>query len=95
VSHFGNRVRQLRIERGLTLERVAKKIGSEKGYLSEIENHKVNPPSVKVINKVAKLLGQDVRTLVLLAWVDKAPAMLRKDAGEFLKWIQQEPGSPE
>jgi transcriptional regulator with XRE-family HTH domain len=88
VSHFGDLVRKLRKEKGLTLEAVAKKIGSHKGYVSGIENDKVNPPSVKIIKKYAKLFGQDARTLARLAWVDKAPAILREDAERFLEWVQ-------
>ncbi len=86
MSHFGDRVRTLRKEKGLTLDVVAKKIGSHKGYVSGIENDKVNPPSVKIIKKFAKLFGQDARSLARLAWVDKAPAILREDAEEFLEW---------
>jgi transcriptional regulator with XRE-family HTH domain len=88
VSHFGDLVKKLRKEKGLTLEAVAKKIGSHKGYVSGIENDKVNPPSVKIIQKYAKLFGQDARALARLAWVDKAPAILKKDAEEFLRWCQ-------
>jgi transcriptional regulator with XRE-family HTH domain len=74
VSHFGDLVRKLRKEKGLTLAVVAKKIGSHKGYVSGIENDKVNPPSVEIIKKFAKLFGHDARMLARLAWVDKAPA---------------------
>jgi transcriptional regulator with XRE-family HTH domain len=88
VSHFGDLVKSLRKDKGLTLEAVAKKIGSYKGYVSGIENDKVNPPSVRIIKKYAKVLGQDARTLARLAWVDKAPEILREDAEEFLKWCQ-------
>jgi transcriptional regulator with XRE-family HTH domain len=65
-------VRKLRKEKGLTQDGVAKKIGSHKGYVSGIENDKVNPPSIKVIKKYARLFGQDARTLPRLAWVDEA-----------------------
>jgi transcriptional regulator with XRE-family HTH domain len=91
VSHFGDLVKKLRKEKGLTLEAVAKKIGSHKGYVSGIENDKVNPPSVKIVRKFAKLFSQDARALARLAWVDKAPAILRKDAEEFLQWCQSHP----
>lgn len=94
MSHFGDLVRKLRVEEGLTLAVVARKIGSHKGYVSGIENDKVNPPSIKIITKFAKLFGQDARTLARLAWVDKAPAILREDAEEFLKWIQHEKAAP-
>lgn len=86
MSRFGDLVKKLRKERGMTLDAVAKKIGSHKGYVSGIENDKVNPPSVKVIQKYAKVFGQDARALVRLAWVDKAPAIIREDAERFLTW---------
>ena len=89
MSHFGDLVKKLRKEKGITSEAVAKKIGSHKGYVSGIENDKVNPPSVKIIVKYAKLFGQDERMLVRLAWVDKAPAIIREDAEKFLEWWQK------
>ena len=94
MSHFGDRVKELRKEKGLTLDVVAKKIGSHKGYVSGIENDKVNPPSVKLVKKFAKLFRQDARTLARLAWVDKAPKILREDAEKFLKWCQRAERSP-
>lgn len=90
MSHFGKLVRTLRKERKLTLEEVARKIGTHKGYISGIENDKVNPPSVKIIKKYAKALGQDPKHLVRLAWVDKAPELIREDAERFLDWCQAE-----
>jgi transcriptional regulator with XRE-family HTH domain len=88
VSRFGDLVKKLRHEKGLTLEAVAKKIGSHKGYVSGIENDMVNPPSVKIIKKFAKVFRQDARAMARLAWVDKAPEILREDAENFLKWCQ-------
>lgn len=88
LSHFGTLVKRLRQEKDLTLEAVAKKIGSHKGYVSGIENDKVNPPSVKIILRYAKLFGQDPKNLVRLAWVDKAPSIIRDDAEGFLKWFE-------
>jgi len=84
VSNFGDLVKRLRKEKGMTLEAVAKKIGSHKGYVSGIENGKVNPPSVKIIRKFARLFSQDERTLVRIAWVDKAPAIIRDEATRLL-----------
>lgn len=79
MSMFGTLVKKCRKEKGLTLEAVAKKIGSHKGYVSGIENDKVNPPSVKVIQKFAKLFGQDVKELTKMAWVDKSPQIIRAE----------------
>ena len=45
MSHFGALVRKLRKEKALTLEGVAKKIESHKGYVSGIENDKDTRPT--------------------------------------------------
>ena len=94
MSNFGDLVKRLRKERSLTLEAVAKKIGSHKGYVSGIENDKVNPPSVKIIKKFAKLFNQDERTLVRIAWADKAPAIIREDAQRVMALADTEGASP-
>jgi transcriptional regulator with XRE-family HTH domain len=93
VSNFGDLVKRLRKEKGLTLEAVAKKIGSHKGYVSGIENDKVNPPSVKIIRKFAKLFNQDEKTLVRIAWADKAPQIIREDAQRILALAESDGGS--
>lgn len=88
MSHFGSLVKHLRKESGLTLEAVAKQNGSHKGYVSGIENDKVNPPSVALIRKYARVFNQDAKHLVRLAWVDKAPEIIRDDAEKFLAWYE-------
>jgi HTH-type transcriptional regulator, competence development regulator len=89
VTMFGERMKELRRDRKLTLEAVALKVGTHKGYISGIENSKVSPPSVKLIRKLAKLYGQDEKALVRMAWVDKAPEMIRDEAREFLVWCER------
>ena len=79
MSQFGDLVRKLRKERQLTLEDVARKIGSHKGYVSGIENGKVNPPSVKFIRKFSRLFKHDEKEMVRIAYVDKAPKMIREE----------------
>ena len=91
MSAFGDLMKRLRKERFLTLEVVAKKIGSHKGYVSGIENGKVNPPSVKITRKFAKLFGQDERLLVLMAWADKAPSIVREEFKEFVLALSSKP----
>ena len=72
------------------METLAQRIGPHKGYKSGIERGKVNPPSVRVIKKYARALGLDVRQTVRIAWVDKAPRIVREDAERFLEWCQTE-----
>lgn len=88
--HFGKLIRKLRLEKGLSLAKAAEQIGTFKGYVCGIEKGRVRPPSVRFIKKYAKFYGSDLRELILLAWVDKAPAMIRKDAERFLEWCQRE-----
>ena len=83
MSYFGVLVRKLRKERNMTLEAVARKIGSHKGYVSGIENGKVNPPSVKFIKKFARIFSWDEKQMTIMAYVDKAPKLAR-EAAEML-----------
>jgi len=69
----------------MTLDQVAKKIGTHKGYLCGIESGKVAPPSMKFIPKIAKLFDHPVETLALVAYVEKAPKIIRKTVVEALK----------
>lgn len=80
MSNFGELMRRLRRERGYSLKTVARKLGTQKGYLSGIENGKVNPPSAKLVSRISALYGQDERMLLRLAWADKAPSLIREDA---------------
>lgn len=93
MSHFGVLVKRLRSEKGLTLEALARKLGSHKGYVSSIENGKVNPPSMKFIQKYARIIGGDLRKLIRLAWVDKAPHLIKEDAERFLVWYESQEAS--
>lgn len=81
---FGEKVRAFRVIRGLTLEALAKAIGSHKGYVSSIENRKVNPPSAKITKKLCKVLGLDYEPMLMLAWAEKAPKDVRQRALELV-----------
>jgi transcriptional regulator with XRE-family HTH domain len=61
----------------MTLETLAKKTESHKGYYSGIECGSLMPPSPKVIRRLAKVFGEDVKTLLLMSWVEKAPEELK------------------
>ena len=76
---FGERVRELRKAKGLTLRDVASKVGINFTYLSKIENSKLDfsdYPSEKLIHKLAKALGGDTDELLLLA--EKVPDRIRR-----------------
>jgi transcriptional regulator with XRE-family HTH domain len=96
MSTFGELLRRLRREQAFSLRTVAKKLGTQKGYLSGIENGKVNPPSAKLVKRIAQLYRQDERMLLRLAWADKAPSLIREDAVRLVSHAElEEDGSPD
>lgn len=78
MNHFGTLILALRKSRGLTLEAASKRTGTNKGYTSGIESGRVNPPSPKYIQRLAKLYGVDYLDLQELAFVSKAPKAIRE-----------------
>lgn len=86
MNTFGKVVKHLRKLAGMTLEQVAAKVGSHKGYLSGIEAEKVNPPSAKVCKKFARIFERTLlnsgtvaheEDWIELAWACKAPLAVR------------------
>lgn len=84
---FGSITKALRLKAGITLIDLAARIGSNKGYVSGIENGKVNPPTVKFVRKIHKALAPTLAHLgikataedfVELAEVDKMPQFIRE-----------------
>jgi transcriptional regulator with XRE-family HTH domain len=76
---FGQRVRDLRKAKNLTLRDLAAKVKVNFTYLSKIENHKLDfgdYPGEGLIRKLAKVLGADEDELMLLA--EKVPDSIRK-----------------
>ena len=76
---FGQRVKQLRLERGLTQASLASSLAVSMSYISKVENEKLHfgdYPSEKFIHKLADELKADEDELLLLA--DKVPATIRK-----------------
>lgn len=67
---FGERVRELRLARGLSQEELAFKAGIHRTYLGGIERGKRNP-SLKNINAVAQALDITLSELFLLSAYSK------------------------
>lgn len=71
---FGERVRELRLQRKLTQQKVAEKIGVTVGYISKVEKERLqfgDYPSEKFIHKLADALHCDEDELLLLT--DRVP----------------------
>jgi len=78
VVTFGQFVKARRLMLEMTLDQVARKIGSHKGYVSGFENGRVSPPSAKMLPKLAKALKLKLIPLMVMAYVEKAPKEIRK-----------------
>lgn len=61
-AEIGPKVRDLRVQAGLTLEKLAKKAGLSQGYLSKIENSR-NAPPVSTLLMIARALGISMSVL--------------------------------
>lgn len=94
MSNFGELLRRLRREQGYSLRTVARRLDTQKGYLSGIENGKVNPPSDRLVKRIADLYRQDERMLLRLAWADKAPTLIREDALRMVQHGEWEEDAP-
>lgn len=61
---LGERVRELRRKRGLTLEGLAERVRSSKSYMWEIENKEVARPSAEKLALIASALDTTVEYLL-------------------------------
>lgn len=79
MQRFGTRVREIRRDRRMTLEEVSRRAKIRRGYLSGIENGRVNPPSPRVVRGLARALQTDTKELLLMATVQKAPREIKDE----------------
>ncbi|WP_013627326.1 helix-turn-helix domain-containing protein [Rubinisphaera brasiliensis] len=76
---FGERVRELRKQRGLTQQKLAVLLDVSLSYISKVENERLNAgdyPSEVFVLKLAKALDADEDELLLLT--DRVPAAIRQ-----------------
>lgn len=103
MQQLGEQVRERRRSMGLTLADVAERSGVTRGYLSMIENQRVdNPPSVKVLAKLGAALGLDPGELERAAQWERTPPAIRvrlaeaedraKRGRELAQWLRQVSG---
>lgn len=59
-QRFGGMMLDARRSRGLTVDAVAKKVGTHKGYISSVERAKVAPPRPPIVRRWARILGVPV-----------------------------------
>lgn len=62
--HIGQRIKQLRLDRGFSLTELADKAGVAKSYLSNIERKVQSNPSMLFLQKIGRVFGIEVESLV-------------------------------
>jgi transcriptional regulator with XRE-family HTH domain len=61
---FGEHLRRLRKDKGMTLEQVGQAAGISKSYVWELENRPAQRPSAQVMHNLATVLGVTVQDLL-------------------------------
>lgn len=89
LVELAQRLRQLRLDRGMTLDEVAQKSGQTKSWLSRVENFRITP-SLPALADLATSLG--VSTSSLLEGLDDRPQIVCVRHDER-KRIQRDPDS--
>ena len=90
---FGQKVKELRVQQGLTQRQLAQQAGIDFTYLSKIENNRLeHTPSIKTIQDLAHALEVDELELMDLA--NKVPPALEaiahnKDALRFFRFATE------
>jgi len=79
MQSFGTVIKRARKARGWTLDYVASRTRSHKGYVSGMESGAVNPPSAKLILRLASLFQLNEKDLLLRAEIEKAPKVIRAE----------------
>ena len=62
--NLGQKIRQLRKEKGLSLNKLAESAGVSAAYLSQLENDVSKQPSAEILLKIASALGTTIADLL-------------------------------
>ena len=57
---YYNKLKEIRKEKGMTLEELAQQCGVSAGYLCHLENGSRAHPSIEVMEKIAKVLNKTI-----------------------------------
>lgn len=74
-STLGEKIRKLRKEQGLTLDKLAELTESSKSYIWELENKNPPRPSAEKITKIARKLGTTIEYLM-----DEKSSIVKEEA---------------
>jgi transcriptional regulator with XRE-family HTH domain len=90
MTSLGDKIRMLRKNLGLTLEQLAEKTDSSKGYIWELENRDTKSPSADKLQKIAEALSTTAEFLLDEKQTDPED-MATKQAVFFRKLEQLNP----
>lgn len=65
MSLIGEKIKQLRQERRMSISELAERAGVAKSYLSSIERNLQSNPSIQFIEKISNVLGVSVNEIIL------------------------------
>lgn len=85
---LAQKIRQLRLQRGLTLDQLAKLTESSKSYIWELENKDLPRPSAEKLSRVASALGT---TLEYLMDQEEKVSLADSVDAKFYRQYQQMP----
>ncbi len=74
---LGRKIRQLRLDRGLTIQDVSERTGLSKGLISQIENEQVSPP-ISTLMKIANALKVELAYFFMREDEDPKIVVVRK-----------------
>ena len=57
---YSNRIKKIRLEKGLTMAELAEKCGISVGYLCHLEKGRRKNPSITIMENIAKVLDKTV-----------------------------------
>lgn len=60
IDMYHNRMKEIRKERGMTLEELSQKTGISVGYLSHLERGTRDNPTICIMDKIAYALGKSL-----------------------------------
>ncbi len=91
ATALGDKIRALRKERKLTLDKLAELTGSSKSYIWELENKTPPRPSAEKLSRIADELGVTIEYLL-----DAEGAVSEEDAEDaafYRKYRRMDPGT--
>jgi transcriptional regulator with XRE-family HTH domain len=93
TTRLGEKLRELRKERQLTLEKLAERAGLSKSYLWELENRESQRPSAEKLTALADVLG--VAATYFIEEDIRAPEERHLDEAFFRGYQKLEPEAKE